>query len=140
VAITATSLQEGDKVRVYRNLRGPKGKRLYSVLGPSGRVVARVEAILLTDVKFVVRPAGRDKVRREGRKNVHAFVVGTYSESAMGQDALGPDLPCRVTYNPYENDHFQGRVVGCPWRSVGGAMAVLLNQHGVTAAYTYDLD
>jgi hypothetical protein len=55
----------------------------------------------MRDCKFVVRPAGREKVRREGRKNVHAFVRG-YIVEASG--AL--NTPILVTYNPYKHDTF----------------------------------
>ena len=54
---------------------------LYKTARQAG--LSHVEACTLADVKFVVRPAGREKVRREGKKNVHAFAVGR-SACAMG--------------------------------------------------------
>ena len=55
------------------------------------------------DAKFVVRKAGQAKVRSEGRKNVHAFAVGT----GGFRDGIATRLSGRpVTYNPYENDTF----------------------------------
>tara|TARA_E500000318_G_scaffold32282_2_gene32078 strand:- start:572 stop:952 length:381 start_codon:yes stop_codon:yes gene_type:complete len=41
-----------------------------------GKVIAHVCKATLKDVSFVVQPAGRAKVLREGKKNVHAFARG----------------------------------------------------------------
>lgn len=78
------------KVELYRNLRtGTWSMR------ERGLVVGHPTEVYLSDVTFVVRPAGREKVRREGRKNVHAFVKGDH----IGQL---PDLAWREAfYNPY---------------------------------------
>ena len=88
------------KVRMYWNLH----KHLWSVQDcKTGRVTDHVTALTLADAKFVVRPAGREKVRREGKKNVHAFAVGTISL----KNGLATMLNARpVTYNPYKNDTF----------------------------------
>jgi hypothetical protein len=131
---SAGVLRVGDRVKVYRNLRGPKGQKTYSLVGRLGRVVAHVTEIILTDVTFVVRPAGREKVRREGRKNVHAFVVGTYRRSAMGINA-SESLPIRITYNPYKDKMF--RDVDDAGRYIVSADACVLNQDGVSASYAY---
>ena len=64
------------RVQVYYNIR--RGD--YSVR-QSGRVIDHVESIILRDVRFNVAPAGRDKVRRTGVKNVHATVTGFIDES-----------------------------------------------------------
>ena len=53
------------RVQVYYNIR--RGD--YSVR-QSGRVIDHVESIILRDVRFNVAPAGRDKVRETGVKNV----------------------------------------------------------------------
>lgn len=81
-------------VEVYRNLRAPAGKRLYSVR-EKGKVKARVESITLHDVTLVVRMGGRMKAQREGVRNVHAFVKGAES----WHPAKGPWV--KVTYNPF---------------------------------------
>ena len=122
-------------VWVYRNLKhGRKVRPLYSVM-QNGRVIRRVHQILLTDVRFVVREAGRRKVIQEGRKNVHAFAVGHIAvQGAMGIDKTGPDLPIRVSYNPYRHNHFVCGDKGQAY-PVLGARAVLLNEKGITAAY-----
>ena len=108
------------EVRIYRNLhQGRKaGKPIYSVVNKeTGRVVLHVTSFTLSDATFNVRKAGREKVLREGRKNVHAFVEGTL-EGYWGKDrdrnpvyrslglapVSGPQY--EVTYNPYQNETF----------------------------------
>ena len=59
------------RVQVYYNIR--RGD--YSVR-QSGRVIDHVDSIILRDARFNVAPAGRDKVRATGVKNVHATVTG----------------------------------------------------------------
>ena len=80
------------KARVYWNLH----KKCWSIQDrTTGRVYMHVTAITLADGKFVVRPAGREKVRREGKKNVHAFAVGDVSL----RNGLATSSGRRVTYN-----------------------------------------
>jgi hypothetical protein len=125
-------MTEGERVRVYRNLKYRNGRKIYSVIGKSGRVIAHVDSICLVNVKFTVQKAGQARVRKENRKNVHAFIVGTYSLSCMGIDSSGK-LPCKITYNPYKDDKFRCDLV--PAGYVSGALACVINQHGVFAAY-----
>jgi len=80
----------GKRVSVYRNLHNG----LFSVWH-QGRVLAHVPEIHLKDVQFRVRESGRQKVLREKRKNVHAFVIGTVD----AQPSTTAQTP--VTYNPY---------------------------------------
>lgn len=88
------------KYRLYWNLH----KKVWSLQDrKTGRVQQHVTAFTMYDAKFVVRPAGQAKVRREGKKNVHAFAVGT----AGFRDGIATCLSGRpVTYNPYKNDTF----------------------------------
>lgn len=119
------------QVWVYRNLKhGRQSRPLYSVM-QNGKVIRRTHRILLANAKFVVREGGRQRVVREKRKNVHAFVVGTPVSSAFGIDRHGKDLPAKVRYNPYEGPHFK-------WddHPLKGARAVLLNENGISATYT----
>lgn len=64
------------RVEVYRNLN----KNCFSVRaleGPEkGRVIEHVRSVAIKSPQFVVQPAGREKARREGYKNVHAFIRG----------------------------------------------------------------
>lgn len=86
------------KHEVYFNLH----KQCLSERPVGGRVRHVTEARYAT-VAFVVQPAGREKVRREGKKNVHAFVRG-YRVNDM---PLTPtDDAFKVIYNPYKYDSF----------------------------------
>ncbi len=140
-------------VWVYRTLRyGRKTKPLYSVM-QNGRVKVRLHRVLLSgkwneDCKFVVREAGRQKVLKTKRKNVHAFVVGYIANEAYtpkgevggawGIFEDGRDLPWKITYNPYHAGYFyhpeHNKVNGTPIRGAGG---VLLNENGISACYTF---
>ena len=87
------------KVEVYWNLH----KQLWSVRH-NGRVIDHTHWIRLKDVRWVVQPAGNARVRRENKKNVHAFARGT-----LGPDKvhIPPGLHIyTVKYNPYENTTF----------------------------------
>ena len=83
------------RVEVYFNLP----RKIWSVRDLStGLVVDHVYEITIQDPVFVVQPAGRAKVIREGRKNVHAVVRGERIERPQ-VDASG-GVP--VYYNPYK--------------------------------------
>ncbi len=88
------------RVFVYWNLH--KGKwSVKAMEGENkGRVIARVDGIALKNASFRVSRAGRERVIREQRKNVHAGVVG---EWIQGEDFFGT---ARVTYNPYKYETF----------------------------------
>jgi hypothetical protein len=93
-------------VHVYRNLH----KHCWSVR-QDGKVKVHTSYILLQDVNFVVQPAGREKVLKEQRKNVHAYVKG-YLISANTCNRLTHDVewtPDAITYNPYKHPHFTCR-------------------------------
>ena len=93
------------RVESYWNLH----KNVFSIRaleGPSkGKVVEHVSHKTLHNVTFAVQPAGRAKVLKEKKKNVHAFVRGDHI-----QDGIPPvwmeDNWVRVTYNPYKYDSF----------------------------------
>lgn len=93
------------KVFVYFNLH----RKVWSVKalsGPQrGRVIAHVRSIALTDCAFRVSEAGRQRVLRERRKNVHAGVVGRLQEWHAAPVSIQSE-GIRVTYNPYVGPHF----------------------------------
>jgi len=62
----------------------------------------------LQNVKFAVQPAGRDKVRREGKKNVHAFVRGTVigDKDHHFKETFKEKCTQIAQYNPYKFDTF----------------------------------
>ena len=77
-----------------------------------GKVVGHDRVIYLEDARFLVAKAGRDRVRREGKKNVHAGVSGVrrHLEAFYGpikMDAWRTEGDwVRVTYDPYKYDSF----------------------------------
>lgn len=68
------------KVFVYFNLH----KKLFSIKAlegsNKGRVIAHSSSVSLKDASCKVSEAGRQRVIKEKRKNVHAGVVGTLLE------------------------------------------------------------
>ena len=94
------------RVYVYYNLH----KHCFSVRaleGPEkGRVVQHCNNILLEDVQFRVSQAGRDRVLRERRKNVHAGAVGHVIGDLTSYPGLVDRCTRSVTYNPYKYSTF----------------------------------
>lgn len=112
------------RVDVYKNLRTGN----YSVRH-KGRVIDHAAEVWIDDAAFVVNAAGRARVLRERRKNVHAFVRGERSERSdaiVRPTALG----VAVKYNPYEGNRFFEVGSG---RAVIGARHVYIGPHGVVA-------
>ena len=85
------------RVYVYFNLH----KKIWSVR-QSGTPVEHTKYIMLKGARFLVSEAGRQKVLREQRKNVHAGVSGYIVERVPNI----PDAIHNVTYNPYRYDTF----------------------------------
>ena len=97
------SLFIGKKVMVYYNLH----KQTFSVRY-EGKVIIHADYVKLGDVEFRVRPGGKEKVRTEKSKNVHAFVIGRlldYCEYPC-DDIPIPEGESVITYNPYRYDSF----------------------------------
>lgn len=88
----------GLKVFVYFNLH----KRCWSVRH-NGKVIAHLNKVCLKDVQFKVSKAGRERVLREKRKNVHAGVFGVITSYYEAQFFIDWHT---VTYNPYKYDTF----------------------------------
>jgi len=90
------------KVYVYFNLH----KRVWSVKaleGPAkGRVILHTDSLFLEDCVFKVSEAGRQRVIRERRKNVHAGVVGYMRHP----QATTVACTRHVTYDPYKYANF----------------------------------
>jgi hypothetical protein len=99
------------RVFVYRNLNASKkhNRVIYSVRDiQTGRVVGHAENVWLADVVFKVGEAGRDRVRREKSKNVHAGITGIPVPSVNSATWRS------ATYNPYRYDTFVDRETGSP--------------------------
>ncbi len=92
------------RVYVYYNLH----KKCFSVKAlegeHKGRVIAHRDQLTLRDVVFRVSQAGRARVIREQKKNVHAGVVGEWSGAYDPTIADQSDIA--VTYNPYKYSTF----------------------------------
>ena len=85
------------RVYVYFNLH----KRVWSVR-QDGRIAEHTKYIMLKDARFLVGQAGRKKVLREKKKNVHAGISGYIVDRVPNV----PDFCTTVSYNPYENETF----------------------------------
>lgn len=132
------SIDPNRVVRVYRNLNKTKdGSKWYSVTQHHKDVwlvVAHVKELMLVNARFYVSQKGRERVLREKKKNIHAYVIGTISLSgAMGR---GPEdgLHIKAEYNPYKSPYFTTKDF-IPQCNLGGALAVCLNQQGMSVAY-----
>ena len=84
------------RVRVYFNLHR-KQLSVQSKTDKGWRVWLHANKITLEDVEFKVSEAGRQRVLREKKKNVHAFVEGNLVLG--GIDKIEPRV--WVSYNPY---------------------------------------
>ena len=157
-------LEHGDRVEVYRNLhnntfsvrllrprlgRGGHSSGLNPRWRLKGKVIKHLEnwmTLNLQNVKFAVQPAGRDKVRREGKKNVHAFVRGTVikAEDHNFTETFKEKCTQVIEYNPYHMEHFGGYILtgetdkkGRPcnaWNNIYKANLVTLTQGTVYAS------
>ena len=106
------------KVQVYRNLN----KDCYSVQ-QSGKVIAHVHDITLTNVQFLVAKAGHRKVLETKRKNVHARVTGDIAlptGNRVSHLIKGCSVEGVARYNPYVSDKFINAVTYKPlhWANI----------------------
>lgn len=90
-----------EKAKVYFNLH----KKVFSVQ-QAGLVVLHTEALKLSSAGFTVNEAGRQRVLKEKRKNVHAFVTGKFEGLHEGNV---PEGFRRAHYNPYDHNSFVDR-------------------------------
>jgi len=80
------------------------------------KVVGYCEAVWFKDAEFKVSEAGRQRVLREKRKNVHAVVRGTLLQSgSMYSFPLEGYIP--IIYNPYKFNSFVEYVSNKPVKS-----------------------
>ena len=98
------------RVFVYFNLH----KKCFSIKAlegdRKGRVIAHSDTVVLEGCKLLVSEAGRQRVLREKRKNVHAGVSGTWINYCTNRADNAFDfismIGRQVTYNPYKYDSF----------------------------------
>lgn len=86
------------RVKVYWNAT----RKIWSVKSGNSPV-EHASLLVLKDCKFLVSEAGRQRVLRTKRKDVHAFVEGEIV-SREGMRHLGSYD--EVRYNPYKNETF----------------------------------
>jgi hypothetical protein len=122
------SKSERLKVFVYYNLH----KKCWSVKALNGdmrgRVILHADEVWLTDVTFRVSKAGRERVLKERRKNVHAGVVG-YLSAANDIDSVRDNI--RYAYNPYTCEQFVTIINGIAQGPAGNPSAVLMKDKRV---------
>jgi hypothetical protein len=92
------------KVFVYRNLH----KNCWSIKAlegnNKGRVIYHAQSVTLSNCTFKVSKAGRERVLREKRKNVHAGIKGELIRVNIPLSYM-PQMTA-VTYNPYKYESF----------------------------------
>ena len=116
-------LSYDDPVEVYRNVN--KKGVVYSIR-QFGYVVAHATELVLVNAEFIVKESGRKRVKKTGRKNVHAWVRGDILKRLEPSESSR--LKAKVLYNPKKNDSFvlkNGKLV------VKSAPLVVLNDKGV---------
>ena len=91
------------RVQVYYNLH----KKCLSIRH-KGKVIEHAQEVTLTDARFHVQQAGRERVLKQKRKNVHAYVSGKLKESFwfIQSPKYIWTAKQRVTYNPYKYKNF----------------------------------
>jgi hypothetical protein len=107
----------GSKVEVYWNLH----KKCWSIRHAHGNLIAdrpHRTYLEMEDVTWVVQQGGRERVLREGKKNVHAFARGTLIETKgfPHHKRQGRGRAVAVTYNPYKHNTFINVDEACPLR------------------------
>lgn len=121
-------------VRVFRNLK----HGCYSIM-QRGVIKASARQVRLHDVEFRVREAGRQRMLREQRKNVHAFAVGRLVDFVHAGDtrSIEPMAGRRAIYDPYRFPCFVDRETNAPVTAVSAAH---FDEHGVVYALDDPLD
>lgn len=89
------TIVQNQKVKVYYNLH----KNCFSIKDyKTGVVIAHAPSVRLENVQFEVNESGRQRVVRERRKNVHAFVIGNLKFDVESSVNLHNK---EAFYNPY---------------------------------------
>ena len=98
-------------VQVYRNLHETleDGTKVYSVKNDKGIVEDHVTEIAISRPILRVGPKGNQRVRDEGRKNVHAYIQGKRMRESLIDDpttGIHPEEWVQITYDPYQHKSF----------------------------------
>ncbi len=113
-------------VRVFKNPQ----RGCYSIM-QNGRIKASAKQIRLRDAEFTVRESGRQRMLRENRRNVHAWVVGElvdflHPEAVNSLEQLSGRS---ATYNPRRYTSFVDRDTETP---LSRAALVQFDESGLT--------
>ena len=92
------------KIRIYRNLNNGT-MSIQQKIDKSWKVTGHVTACVVKDVRFVISESGRQRVIRDGRKNVHAYGEGIL----LGEADDDIYAPYSLAYNPYTDASFLDR-------------------------------
>lgn len=101
-------------VRVFKNLKHD----CYSIM-QCGQLKASAKQVILADVEFRVRESGRQKMLRERKKNVHAFVIGRLVEFVHADEPRNLSEPSGrgAIYDPYRFATFVDRETQAPLKN-----------------------
>lgn len=90
-------------IRVYKNLH----KNCYSIqqkINNTWKVIEYSNEIILENCSFKIYENGRQKVIKEKRKNVHAFICG--EKLNLNSKQININNLVTISYNPYYSDSF----------------------------------
>jgi len=90
------AIDYGKPVKLYRNLNNGKWS-----LMQNGIVKAYARQVAMKDCSFKVSEKSRQRVLKNRKKNVHAFIVGILSSDLDTNENL-----TQVTYDPYKRGDF----------------------------------
>jgi hypothetical protein len=117
-------------VEVYRNTNR---KGVCYTIKQQGYVVAHADEVFLINAEFYVSEAGRKRVLKSGKKNVHAWVSGELVKDYIPGDR---SRVFQVVYNPKRYKTFRRTDTKKP---IKHASMVMLTEMGVFADNSVNL-
>lgn len=95
-------VEKNQKILIYRNLH----KDCFSVAdSQSKKVIAHGDGFLVKFLDVKVSEKGRERVREQKRKEVHAYIKGVFlKEETLKKETIQECNECY--YNPYTTDTF----------------------------------
>lgn len=93
------NLEENKKVEVYFNLH----KKMFSIRDFKTKIViTHLDELNLKNVVFKVNQKGRERVLKEKRKNVHAYLIGDFTLKEENDSSNFKE----AYYNTYKTKEF----------------------------------
>lgn len=125
------SIDFNKQVKIYKNLHNG----LFSVI-QNNLVVAHIESFTLNNVVFKVNESGRQRVIKEKKKNVHAFICGLLvNVNEDLTDVLVSNPHTLIRYNPHHAKTFLLGVNDFPIQQ--SDTLLVGTSYGVALAYAY---